>query len=193
MNYVLGGSDFSSRLMIEVRAKQGLTYGIGSSFGAPLYEGAFRVTASTKNGSVWEALVAAVGEMRKMKVEGPTADELAKAKGYYAGSYPFRLQTAAGIAGSIVAAELHGLGIDYVKQFPLRVAAIDIGQAKEAATHRLSPDNMWVVIVGKASEVEPQVAKSGLVYDKIHFKDPISFVARARLRRQQPPAAPAQK
>src|SRR6185503_13602955 len=28
MNYVLGGSDFSSRLMTEVRAKRGLTYGI---------------------------------------------------------------------------------------------------------------------------------------------------------------------
>ena len=43
MNYVLGGSDFSSRLMIEVRAKRGLTYGIGSSFGSTLYESAFRV------------------------------------------------------------------------------------------------------------------------------------------------------
>ena len=42
MNYVLGGSDFSSRLMIEVRAKRGLTYGIGSSFGNTLYESAFR-------------------------------------------------------------------------------------------------------------------------------------------------------
>ena len=61
MNYVLGGSDFASRLMIEVRAKRGLTYGIGSSFGAPLYQGAFRVSASTKNASVWDALLAAVG------------------------------------------------------------------------------------------------------------------------------------
>ena len=42
MNYVLGGSDFSSRLMTEVRSKRGLTYGIGSSFGASLYQGAFR-------------------------------------------------------------------------------------------------------------------------------------------------------
>ncbi len=39
MNYVLGGSDFSSRLMTEVRSKRGLTYGIGSSFGASLYQG----------------------------------------------------------------------------------------------------------------------------------------------------------
>ena len=49
MNYVLGGSDFSSRLMTEVRSKRGLTYGIGSSFGASLYEGSFRVSAATKN------------------------------------------------------------------------------------------------------------------------------------------------
>ena len=56
VNYVLGGSDFSSRLMIEVRSKRGLTYGIGSSFGASLYEGAFRVIASTKNETAWEAL-----------------------------------------------------------------------------------------------------------------------------------------
>jgi zinc protease len=185
MNYVLGGSDFSSRLMIEVRAKRGLTYGIGSSFGATLYQGPFRVSASTKNSSVWDALVASVGEIRRMKAEGPTADELAKAKGYYAGSYPFRLQGAAGIAASIVGAELHGLGIPYVKEFPVRLAAVTQPQAAEAAQKWLNPDGLWVVIVGRASEIEASIAKSGLPYEKIDFKDPISYAARARLRKQQ--------
>jgi zinc protease len=185
MNYVLGGSDFSSRLMIEVRAKRGLTYGIGSSFGASLYQGAFRVSASTKNSSVWDALLASVGEIRRMKAEGPSAEELAKAKGYYAGSYPFKLQGAAGIAASIVAAELHGLGIAYVKDFPVRLAAVDQPQALRAAQSRLNPDGLWVVIVGRASEIEPQIAKTGLPYEKIDFKDPISYAARARLRKQQ--------
>ena len=98
INYVLGGSDFSSRLMTEVRVKRGLTYGIGSSFGTSLYQGAFRVSAATKNQSVWDALLASVDEIRRMQAEGPTPAELDKAKGYYAGSYPFSLQTAAGIA-----------------------------------------------------------------------------------------------
>ena len=71
MNYVLGGSDFSSRLMTEVRAKRGLTYGIGSSFGASLYEGAFRVSAATKNETVWDALLASVNEIRRMQTDGP--------------------------------------------------------------------------------------------------------------------------
>jgi zinc protease len=187
MNYVLGGSDFSSRLMTEVRAKRGLTYGIGSTFGATLYDSAFRVSASTKNESVWEALVASVDEIRRMKASGPAPDELAKAKGYYAGSYPFALQTAAGVASSIVGAELQDLGIDYVRDLPLRLAAVDDAQAKQAAQDFLFPDTMLVVIVGKADAIEPQLAKSGIRYERINFKDPISHAARARLKKQQKP------
>ncbi|HVV51680.1 MAG TPA: pitrilysin family protein, partial [Polyangia bacterium] len=129
MNYVLGGSDFSSRLMTEVRSKRGLTYGIGSSFGASLYQGSFRVSAATKNETVWDALLASVNEIRRMQADGPTPVELGKAKGYYAGSYPFSLQTASGVASALVGAEEHGLGIAYVRDLPLRLAAVDEGQA----------------------------------------------------------------
>ncbi|HEY2729037.1 MAG TPA: pitrilysin family protein [Polyangia bacterium] len=183
MNYVLGGSDFSSRLMTEVRSKRGLTYGIASSYGASLYDGAFLVTASTKNENVWQALVAAVGEIRKMKNEGPTADELARGKGYYAGSYPFELQTAAGVAAGVVGAELHGLGIDYVRQFALRIGAVEETQAKEAAATLLDPDNVLVVVVGKGDAIEPQIAPTGLRFERIDFKAPISRATRAKTRK----------
>jgi zinc protease len=186
MNYVLGGSDFSSRLMIEVRAKRGLTYGIGSSFGSTLYEGAFRVAASTKSETTWEALLASVNELRRMKTEGPTAVELDKAKGYYAGSYPFKLQTAAGVAQALVAAELHGLGAGYVRELPVRLAAVDEPAAKAAANELLHPDTMIVVIVGKAAAIEPQIANKGIAYEKINFKEPISAAARAAAKSKQP-------
>jgi zinc protease len=185
MNYVLGGSDFSSRLMIEVRAKRGLTYGIGSSFGASLYQGAFRVSASTKNASVWDALLAAVGEIRRMKADGPSEQEIAKANGYYAGSYPFKLQGAGDIAGSIVGAELHGLDLAYVKDLPLRLGAVTLADTRAAAAQWLQPDALWVVIVGRGADIEPQLARTGLPYERIDFKAPISYAARARLRRQQ--------
>ena len=178
-NYVLGGSDFSSRLMIEVRAKRGLTYGIGSSFGSSLYEGSFRVAGSTRSETTWEALLASVNEVRRMKTEGPTTVELDKAKGYYAGSYPFKLQTAAGVAHALVGAELHGLGAGYVRELPLRLAAVDEKAAKVVAGELLFPDTMLVVIVGKAAAVEPQIADKGIPYEKINFKSPISAAARA--------------
>ena len=179
MNYVLGGSDFASRLMIEVRAKRGLTYGIGSSFGSTLYPGSFRVAGSTKTESTWEALLASVNEIRRMKAEGPTVMELDKAKGYYAGSYPFKLQTAAGVAQALVAAELHGLGAGYVRELPLRLAAVDEAAARAAGAELLSPDTTLVVIVGKASAIEPQLKDKGIAYEKINFKEPISAAARA--------------
>jgi zinc protease len=179
MNYVLGGSDFSSRLMTEVRAKRGLTYGIGSSFGSSLYRGAFRVSAATKNETVWDALLATVNEIRRMQADGPTQGELDKAKGYYAGSYPFSLQTAAGVAGALVGAEEHGLGDSYVRDLPLRLAAVGEPQAKAAAHDFLSPDTLIVVIVGKGDAIEPQLAQSGVNYQRINFKDPISSAARA--------------
>jgi zinc protease len=184
MNYVLGGSDFSSRLMTEVRSKRGLTYGISSSYGASLYDGAFQVSASTKTENVWEALVATVSQLHKMKKDGPTAEELAKGKGFYAGSYPFNLQTAAGVASAIMGAELHGLGLPYVREYALRMSAVDEAQAKEAAGTLLDPDNLLVVVVGKGDVIEPQIAPKGLRVERIGFKEPISHAARAKLRKQ---------
>jgi zinc protease len=179
MNYVLGGSDFSSRLMIEVRAKRGLTYGIGSSFGNTLYEGSFRVAGATKSETTWEALRATVDEIRRMRAEGPTVAELDKAKGFYAGSYPFKLQTAAGVAQALVAADLHGLGAGYVRELPVRLAGIDRPAAKASAEDLLRPDALLVVIVGKAAAIEPQIKDKGIAYEKIGFKEPISAASRA--------------
>ncbi|HEX4510783.1 MAG TPA: pitrilysin family protein, partial [Burkholderiaceae bacterium] len=178
VNYVLGGSDFSSRLMQEVRSKRGLTYGIGSSFGASLYQGAFRVSASTRNETAWDALSVATGELRKMKASGPTEDELAKAKGYFAGSTPFTLESAAGLAHALVAADLHGLGVEYVRTLALRLAAVDRAAADAAAKKWLDPDDLSIVIVGRADVVGPELKKANLPFERVDARAPISAKAR---------------
>jgi len=178
VNYVLGGSDFSSRLMQEVRSKRGLTYGIGSSFGASLYQGAFRVSASTRNETAWDALSVATGELTKMKAAGPTEEELAKAKGYFAGSTPFTLESAAGLAHALVGADLHGLGVDYVRTLALRLAAVDRGAADAAAKKWLDPDDLAIVIVGRADVVGPELTKAKLPFERVDARAPISAAAR---------------
>jgi len=192
VNYVLGGSDFSSRLMTEVRSKRGLTYGIGSSFGNTLYQGALRISAATRNETAWDALSVTIEEVRKMKASGPTSEELAKAKGYYAGSIPFQLESAAGIAQGIVAAELHGLGLSYVRDLPVRLAAVDEATARATALARLTPDDMAIVVVGRASIIEPQLRQPavnlaglptglpmpGLAFERVDYRAPISSARR---------------
>ena len=183
MNYVLGGSDFSSRLMIEVRSKRGLTYGISSSFGDSLYRGAFEISAATKNESAWDAFAASVAELRRMKEQGPSAEEVQKAHGYFAGSYPFQLQSAAGVAGSIGAAELHGLGVNYVKELAVRLGEVDAAAAKSAAATYLHPDDLTVVIVGQAKAVAPQLEKAGVKFERINYREPFTPAARAAQKR----------
>jgi zinc protease len=178
VNYVLGGSDFSSRLMIEVRSKRGLTYGIGSSFGATLYPGAFRVSATTRNETCWEALSVTIDELRKMKQSGPTASELAKGKGYYAGSTPFTLESPAELARALVNADLHGLGVDYVKDLALRLAAVSPDATAAAARKWLDPDDLAIAIVGRASVVGPELRKAGLTFEQVDAHAPISAAAR---------------
>lgn len=178
VNYVLGGSDFSSRLMDEVRSKRGLTYGIGSSFGAALYQSAFRVSASTRNESTWEALSVAMNELRKMKASGPSEAELGKAKAYYAGSTPFTLESAAGLARALVAADLHGLGVEYVRSLALRLAAVDVVTADAAAEKWLDPEDLAIAIVGRADVIAPQLAKAKLSFERVDAHAPISAMAR---------------
>ena len=85
----------------------------------------------------------------------------------------------------------------YVKELPVRLGAVGQPEAKAAAGKWLEPDALWVVIVGRAADIEPQLAKTGLPYERIDFKAPISYAARARLRRQQErethPVLPAPK
>jgi zinc protease len=179
VNYVLGGSDFSSRLMVELRARRGLTYGISSSFGASLYQGAFEVTAATRNESAWEALSAGIAEIRRMKAEGPTEGELAKARGFYAGSYPFSLQSAASVAGGVAEAVLHGLGLDYVENLAVRLGQVQPPQARAAAHDRLRPDDLIVVMVGRGQVVAPQLEKAKVPFERVGYRDAISAKARA--------------
>ena len=178
VNYVLGGSDFSSRLMTEVRSKRGLTYGIGSSFGATLYPGAFRVSASTRNETADDALKVAVDEIRKLKTFGPTAEELTKARGYYAGSTPFTLESPSEVARAILSAQLHGLGVDYVKRLALNLAAVDLAAAAAAAHRWLDPDDLAIVVVGRAAVVAPQLKKAGIPFEQVDAHAPISAAAR---------------
>ena len=167
VNYVLGGSDFSSRLMTEVRSRRGLTYGIGSYFGAPATQGAFRVSAATRTETTLAALRVAEGELRRMRDQGPTADELAKAKGYYAGSTPFSLESAEGMAAAIVRAERHGLGVDYVRDLALRFAAVDKAAADAGARAHLHPGHLAIVIVGRADAIAPQLRAANLPFTRV--------------------------
>jgi predicted Zn-dependent peptidase len=76
---VLGGN-MASRLFVEVREKRGLVYGVNAGLGSNKAIGALRIYAGTTPEQAHECLQVIVAELRKLELEGITADELERAK-----------------------------------------------------------------------------------------------------------------
>lgn len=190
VNDALGGSDFSSRLMQEVRVRRALTYGIGSEIGAGLYDGVFRVTASSKNETVVEALRETIAQLALMKAQGPTALELAHAQSYWAGSYPFSLENPGALLEALVRAKRHGLDDAFVKELAVRLAHVTVPEAAAIARHRLDPEHLVVVIVGRAEAIRPALVAAALPFTERSARDPISGGARRSEKGRSAGASP---
>ncbi len=163
MNYILGGGGFSSRLMESVRAKQGLTYGIHSYFSAYKYGGDFIVSTFTKNETVRKTLDVILSEIKRMKENGATAEELEAAKKYYIGHFPLSLETPSQIAQYVIEMELYGLPRTYLKNYEKNIEKVTLKKVNRMAARHLQTKNLVIVLVGPAEKLKPQVKDLGEV------------------------------
>jgi predicted Zn-dependent peptidase len=92
LNTIVGGS-MSSRLFQEVRERQGLVYAIHSGNAAFRDTGLFYVYAGTEPGEFARVVEVTMGELRKLRVEGVTAEELGRAKDHLKGSLMLSLES----------------------------------------------------------------------------------------------------
>ena len=90
LNQVMGGGNFRSRLMREVRIERGLTYGIFSYLSLADYHPMMIVQFSSSNDLVAEAVAVVRDQWADISVNGVTEEELEEAKLYMTGAYPLR-------------------------------------------------------------------------------------------------------
>jgi zinc protease len=174
MNYTLGGGALGTRLMKALSGPGGHAYRVTSQFERYKSRGGFQVTTATQTADTVAAVQLVLGELGKMQKDGPSVAELAAAKANLAGNYPLGFENAASIAAAVLAAELHGLGEDYVRDFPVRLAAVPLADVRAAAKNRLDAADVVVVIVGKADEIAPQLKKAGLAFELVDWLAPVS-------------------
>jgi len=154
MNYVLGGGGFTSRLMEEVREKNGLAYSVYSYLYPFEHSGVHLGGVGTQNAKVAESLRLVRQELRRIHDDGITAEELANAKTYLNGSFPLRLSSNASIARLLVTIQVDDLGIDYLDRRAGLIDAVTLDDVKRVAKRLLKPDDLIVVIVGKPAGVD---------------------------------------
>ena len=153
LNEAMGGSRFSARLMTEVRAKRGLTYGIGTSLvGYDMAEVMMGQT-SVANERVAEALEVIREEWRKLAEGGLTEAELEATKTYVTGAYPLRFDGNGPLASIMVGMQLMGLPADYPKTRNEKVWAVTMEDVQRVARELYTPDALRFVIVGEPQGV----------------------------------------
>lgn len=183
MNYVLGGGGFASRLESEVRAKSGLTYDVSTGFTNGVDPGTFLISTFTKNESVKATIDAVLDVVRRYREQGPTADELEKAKAYYVGTFPFGFQGPGEVARQWLRAEFYGLGDDYFDQYRARVRAVTAADVKRVAQTYLRTEPLVFVVAGKGADVAPQLTSYGKA-------DTLPFIAPTGVIPEVAPVAP---
>ncbi|MDQ1591353.1 MAG: zinc protease [Pyrinomonadaceae bacterium] len=148
-NGALGESTLSSRLGLQVRDREGLTYGIGSRFRAPsLAAGPWYIAVSVNPGNVEKAITSALSVLRDYVTHGMTADELADEKSSAIGSFKVSLSTNAGLADALWNAEFFRLGTAYLDRFPELIQAVTLEEANAAIRKYFRPDHLTVIIAG---------------------------------------------
>jgi zinc protease len=170
MNYILGGGGFASRLMDEVRAKRGLTYGIYSNYDYLKWQGAFNVSTFTQNDSTAAAIGAIIDQLKKIRSEGVTDKELADTKSFYTGYFPLQFETPEQIATQILIVELYNLGEDYLTNYTKNINAVTKEDVQRVAQKYIDPDNLKMVVVSKAETAKPLLEPLGAVEVISFFK-----------------------
>jgi zinc protease len=148
VNHILGGGAFSSRLYQEVREKRGLAYSVYDSLVWLNHSALFLGGTATRADRAGETLDVIDKEIHRLATEGPTADELAKAKAYLNGSFVLNLDTSSKIAALLVQLQLDGLGIDYFTRRPEMINGVTLEDARRVAK-RMLDSGMLVTVAGR--------------------------------------------
>ncbi|MBI1892446.1 MAG: insulinase family protein [Burkholderiales bacterium] len=149
-NYVLGGGGFVSRLMKEVREKEGLAYSVYSYFSPMLQEGPFEIGLQTKKDQTDKAIDIVRKTVADFLRDGPTAEELKAAKDNLIGGFPLRIDNNRKILDNIAMIGFYNMPLNYLDTWADNVAKVTIADIKAAFSRKVAVDKLATVIVGNA-------------------------------------------
>ncbi len=143
------GSGFTGRLMGNVRDKEGLTYGIGSSLKNDAFtDGDWSITATFAPALLDKGIASTKRQLGLWYNDGVTADELDRRKDNLVGSFKVGLATTNGLAQSLLLAVQRGKDVSWLDQYPDVIRSLTLPQVNGAIKKHLNPDQMYLIKAG---------------------------------------------
>jgi len=153
-NQILGGGG-EGRLFLNLREKHGWTYGAYSSLSSGKYINKFRSGSSVRNAVTDSAVVEIFNELKRIRTELVSDEDLKNAKAKYIGNFVMQIEKPSTIAGYALNKETQGLPEDFYENYIKNINAVTAEDIKNAANKYFLADKTRVVIVGKAGDVLP--------------------------------------
>jgi len=143
------GSGFTGRLMANVRDKEGLTYGVGSSLGNDtFYDGDWSITATFAPNLLDKGIASTKRQLTLWYDAGATAAEIDSRKSNLIGAFQVGLATTNGMAGALLATVQRGYPLNWIDDYPVQIRALTDAQVNGAIKKYLNPDKMVLVKAG---------------------------------------------
>lgn len=168
MNTILGGGVF--RLFENLREKHGYTYGAFSSLDDDQLVGSFTASAEVRNEVTDSALTQIFYELKRLRNEPVTEQELEKVKNYITGNFSISLENPQTVANFAINTAIYNLPKDYYRNYLTNLSSVTIAEVQEMAKKYIKPENSYIIIVGNASEIADKVKKFS-VAGKIEYYD----------------------
>jgi zinc protease len=155
-NQILGGRGFTSRLMKRIRSDEGLTYGVYSNLEPGTYwRGDVIGTMQNKNRSVAYALRLALEEIKKLKEQPVSEEEMRVNKEGIIEAFPSQWATKQTIATRFADEAREGWPEDWWANYREKIQAVTSADVQRMAKKLFDVDKMVIVVVGPGSQVEP--------------------------------------
>lgn len=143
---IMGGH--GGRLFSSLREKESLAYSVSPLHSQGALGGLIGAYIATSLDKTDQALDGLARELRKISTEGPTDEEISRAKAYILGSHEIGLQRTSSQSMTMALMELYGVGWDDFLKYPEAVERTNMSTIRQAAAEYFDPKKMKKVLVG---------------------------------------------
>ncbi|MBL1223180.1 insulinase family protein [Chryseobacterium sp. L7] len=157
-NYILGGGG-EARLFMNLREKNGFTYGAYSSINADKYSSDFSANASVRNEVTDKAVKEFMNELNGISTVKP--EELANAKAKLKGSFIMSLEKPETIAKFALNQKVQDLPSDFYTNYLKSIDKVTAADISTAVKANILPNQSRIFIAGKASDISEGLEKLG--------------------------------
>ncbi len=154
LDEILGAGGFTSRLMQQVRSNEGLAYSVRSTVTPKVwYPGDFRAGFESKNATVALATKIVLDEIRKVRDDLVSEEELETAKQGLIETFPRQFESKPQMLRVFVSDEWTGRPADFWPTFREKVKAVTREDLRRVARAHLDPEKMAILVVGNWDEI----------------------------------------